>query len=81
MTPSDHPNKRSVYISATTEARLQALGGATRAENIRRALDLAKCAEDLAFWLRQALLDIEDQETEDRACEALKMFEEAKHVD
>ena len=42
---------------------------------------VARCAEDLAFWLRQALLDTEDQETEDRACEALKMFEEAKHVD
>ena len=78
MTPADHPNKRSVYINAKTEARLKALGGTNRAENIRRALDLAECSEDLAFWLRQALLDIEDQETEDRACEALKMFEEAK---
>ena len=78
MTPADHPNKKSVYINAITEARLKALGGTTRAENIRRALDLAGCAEDLAFWLRQALLDIEDQETEDRACEALRMFEEVK---
>ena len=78
MTPSDHPNKKSIYITADTEARLKALGGANRAQNIRRALDLADCAEDLAFWLRQALLLIFDQETEDRACEALKMFEEAK---
>ena len=68
---------KHVYITPDTEARLQALGGTTRAENIRRALDLAKCAEDLAFWLRQALLDIEDQETEDLACEALRVFEEA----
>ena len=52
MTPADHPNKKSVYISAATEARLQALGGTNRAENIRRALDLAECAEGLAEALQ-----------------------------
>ena len=91
MTPSDHPNKRSVYITPDTEARLAALAGTTRAENIRRVLDLAECAEGLAEALEIMKADYDhasdDWDAENRryaasilsqARAALAKYQEAK---
>ena len=70
--------RHTYTVTDETHEALKRIGGGNASRGLRMAVDLAECAEDLAFWLRQALLDIEDQETEDRACEALRMFEEVK---
>lgn len=56
--------KRNVYINKKTDAALSKLGGANRAENVRRAVALAECADELAEALEVMKADYQSAKDE-----------------